>query len=52
MRIRPCIRHDDKAASWLTPKGDDGRFDLYVVPNRRPDCSTLSVWAAVSNDGM
>src|SRR5262249_49161367 len=31
------IRHDDKAASRLTPKTDDGRFDLYVAMNRRND---------------
>jgi hypothetical protein len=26
---------DDKAASRLTPKGVDGRFDLYVAVNGR-----------------
>ena len=26
-------RHDGKAASRLAPKGDDGRFDLYVAVN-------------------
>ena len=31
------IWHDDKAASRLTPKTDDGRFDLYVAMNRRND---------------
>ena len=31
------IRHDDKAASRLTLKGNDGRFDLYVAMNRRND---------------
>ena len=30
MRDRECIRGDDKAASRLAPKGDDGRFDLDV----------------------
>jgi hypothetical protein len=35
------IRHDDKAASWLAPKGDDGRFDLYVVTNGGSDCLDL-----------
>jgi hypothetical protein len=30
-----CIRHDDKATSRLAPKGDDGRFDLYVAMNGR-----------------
>jgi hypothetical protein len=29
--------HDDKAASRLAPKGDDGRFDLCVVVNGRND---------------
>src|SRR6516162_8771251 len=28
-------RQDDKAASRLAPKGDDGRFDLYVAMNGR-----------------
>jgi hypothetical protein len=28
MRDHECIRNDDKAASRLAPKGDDGRFDL------------------------
>ena len=31
------ISHDDKAASRLAPKGDDGRFDLYIVMNGRND---------------
>jgi hypothetical protein len=31
MLERKYIPHDDKAASWLAPKGDDGRFDLYVA---------------------
>jgi hypothetical protein len=31
------IRHDDKAASRLAPKVDDGRFDFYVVMNVRRD---------------
>jgi hypothetical protein len=26
-----CSRHDDKAASRLAPKGDDGCFDFYVA---------------------
>ena len=29
MRECECVRYDDKAASWLAPKGDDGRFDLW-----------------------
>jgi hypothetical protein len=37
MRGRECIRHDDKAASRLAPKGDDRRFDLCVVMNGRND---------------
>jgi hypothetical protein len=28
MHGRECIPHDDKAASRLAPKGNDGRFDL------------------------
>jgi len=35
------IRRDDKAAPGLAPKGDDGRFDLYVVMNGRSDCLDL-----------
>ena len=34
MRDREYIRHDDKAASRLAPKGDDGRFDVYVACER------------------
>jgi hypothetical protein len=37
MRGHECIRHDDKAASRLAPKGDDGRFDFYVAMNGRND---------------
>jgi hypothetical protein len=37
MRGHEYIRHDDKAASRLASKGDDGRFDLYVVMNGRRD---------------
>ena len=37
MREREYIRHGDKADSRLAPKGDDGRFDLYVAMNRRND---------------
>jgi hypothetical protein len=33
MRLRESIRHGDKAASRLAPKGDDGRFDLCVAMN-------------------
>ena len=35
MRGHEYIRHDDKAASRLAPKGDDGGFDLGVTMNRR-----------------
>jgi hypothetical protein len=35
------IRHDDKAASGLAPKGRDGRFDLYVAMNGRNGCHDL-----------
>jgi hypothetical protein len=37
MRGHEGIRHDDKAGSRLAPKGDDGRFDLYVAMNGRND---------------
>jgi hypothetical protein len=37
MRGHERIRHDDKAASRLTPKGRNGRFDLYVAMNGRND---------------
>jgi len=30
MRASESVRQDDKAASWLAPKGDDCRFDFYV----------------------
>jgi hypothetical protein len=35
MRGREQVRHDDKAASRLAPKGDDGCFDLCVAMNGR-----------------
>ena len=41
MRDHGCIRHDDKAASRLAPKGDDGGFDFYVAMNRRNDWHDL-----------
>jgi opacity protein-like surface antigen len=40
MRIVEYIRHDDKAASRLAPKGDDGGFcrgRLYEIGNDRVD---------------
>jgi hypothetical protein len=33
MRGHEYIRHDDKAASRLTSKGDHGRFDFSVAMN-------------------
>jgi hypothetical protein len=41
MHDRESIRDDDKTAARLAPKGDDGRFDLYVVMNGRSDCLDL-----------
>ena len=41
MHARECIRQDYKAASRLAPKGDDGRFDLYVAMNGRNDWHDL-----------
>jgi hypothetical protein len=41
MRDREYIRDDDKAASRLAPKGDDGRFDVYVAVNGRSDWRDL-----------
>jgi hypothetical protein len=53
MRPHESIRHDDKTASRLAPKGDDGRFDLYVAMNaeraqerqgaHRPD--SIDLWS-------
>jgi hypothetical protein len=37
MRVDESIRSDDKAASRVAPKGDDGRFDFYVAVNGRSD---------------
>jgi hypothetical protein len=37
MHVRERFRHDDKTASRLAPKGDDGRFDLCVAVNGRID---------------
>jgi hypothetical protein len=37
MRRHEYIRHDEKAASRLAPKGRDGCFDFYVVMNGRND---------------
>jgi hypothetical protein len=41
MREHEYIWHDDKAASWLAAKGDDGRFDLYVAMSGRNDWHDL-----------
>jgi hypothetical protein len=41
MGDRECIRHDDKAASRLAPKVDDGGFDLYIAMNGRNDWRDL-----------
>ena len=41
MRNHEYIRHDDKAASRLAPKGRDGRFDFYVAVNGRSDWHDL-----------
>jgi hypothetical protein len=37
MHGREHLQQDDKADWRLTPKGDDGRFDLYVAMNGRSD---------------
>jgi hypothetical protein len=37
MRDHENIRLDDKAASRLAPKGDDGCIDFYVATNGRSD---------------
>ena len=37
MRDHEYIRHNNKAASRLTPKGADGRFDFYIAMNGRND---------------
>ena len=41
MHAREHIRPDDKAASRLASKGDDGGFDLYVAMNGRNDWNDL-----------
>jgi hypothetical protein len=41
MNEREYIWDDDKAASRLAPKGDDGRFDLCVAMNGRSDWHDL-----------
>jgi hypothetical protein len=41
LRDREYVRHYDKAASRLAPKGRDGRFDFYVAVKRRNGCHDL-----------
>ena len=41
MGERECIPRDDKAASRLAPKSDDGRFDFYVAMDGRNDWRDL-----------
>jgi hypothetical protein len=41
MRSVKYIRHDDKAASRLAPKGDDRRFDICVAMSGRCDRDDL-----------
>ena len=41
MRDHEYIRHDDKAASRLTPKVGEGRFDFYVAMNGGIDWQDL-----------
>src|SRR5215470_15234020 len=41
MRGHEYIRHDDKPASRLAPKGRDGRFDFYIDMNGRSDWHNL-----------
>jgi hypothetical protein len=41
MRDHEYIRHDDKAASRVAPKGVDGLFDLSVATNGRSDWHNL-----------
>jgi hypothetical protein len=41
MRGHRNIRHDDKAASRLAPKCDNGRFYFYLAVNERNDWRDL-----------
>jgi hypothetical protein len=52
--MRDCeyIRHDDKPASRLALKGDDGRFDFYVALNGRLISTILSDRSAISSEGI
>src|SRR6516162_11330930 len=64
MRGHEYIRHDEKAASRLAPKGDDGRFDFSVTTNgcndrhdlerlgRRLKCGHITDAGAVSGLNM
>jgi hypothetical protein len=49
---RERIRHDNKSASWLPPKGNDGRFDFHVAMNGRQPQSrqgALTYYAAIDS---
>jgi hypothetical protein len=39
MHVHEYIRHDDKAAARLAPKGDGGRFDLYIAADFALPCA-------------
>jgi hypothetical protein len=41
MRDHEYIPYDNKAASRLPPKGDDGRFDFYIAANGHNDWHDL-----------
>jgi hypothetical protein len=41
MLLHEYIRHDDKAASRLSPEVFDGGFDFYVATNGRNDWHDL-----------
>ena len=52
MRDQESTRRDDKAASGLASKGDDGGFDLYVAMNGVMIATILRDRAAVSSEGI
>jgi hypothetical protein len=41
MHVHESVRHDDKAAPRLAPKGGNGRFDLCVAMDGRDDWHEL-----------
>jgi hypothetical protein len=41
MHADEWVRHNDKAASRLVPKGHDGCFDFCVAMNGRSNCHDL-----------